>query len=365
MEWITEKDLENISVGATLLGTGGGGDPFVGKLMAMQAIQKYGPVKVLQLDELDDEELVMPVGSIGAPSVSNEKIASEEEIYAPAEALKDFFPERTQAIMPIEIGGGNSLLPIACAAKMGLPIVDADAMGRAFPESQMVTFFLKGYQPEIVSMADSQGNRIIYYPKDGAWSEKIARAVTDVMGGSANMADNIFPGKIVKECGIGGTLSLAKKIGEELSRLNEIDSPVKRLLSLLNGFSLFEGKIDHIERNVEGGFTKGKATLAGIGCNKGEKLELLFQNELLLASKNGKVLASTPDLICALDYETGKPITTETLRYGSRVHVIALACDPKWRTEKGIEVAGPKYFGYEIEYTPVEELMGEESICID
>lgn len=73
MEWITEKDLENISVGATLLGTGGGGDPFVGKLMAMQAIQKYGPVKVLQLDELDDEELVMPVGSIGAPSVSNEK----------------------------------------------------------------------------------------------------------------------------------------------------------------------------------------------------------------------------------------------------------------------------------------------------
>lgn len=100
--------------------------------------------------------------------------------------------------MPIEIGGGNSLLPIACAAKMGLPIVDADAMGRAFPESQMVTFFLKGYQPEIVSMADSQGNRIIYYPKDGAWSEKIARAVTDVMGGSANMADNIFPEKLLK-----------------------------------------------------------------------------------------------------------------------------------------------------------------------
>lgn len=47
-------------------------------------------------------------------------------------------------------------------------------------------------------MADSQGNRIIYYPKDGAWSEKIARAVTDVMGGSANMADNIFPEKLLK-----------------------------------------------------------------------------------------------------------------------------------------------------------------------
>lgn len=86
---------------------------------------------------------------------------------------------------------------------------------------------------------------------------------------------------------------------------------------------------------------------------------------MLLAKKDGAVLASTPDLICALDYETGRPITTETLRYGSRIHVIALPSDPKWRTEKGIDVAGPKYFGYDIEFKPVEELMGEKSICID
>ncbi|MBO0458955.1 DUF917 domain-containing protein [Enterococcus hulanensis] len=360
MKWITAEDLENIAIGATLLGTGGGGDPFVGKLMALQAIQKYGPVKVLTVDELDDKALVMPVGSIGAPSVSNEKIASEEEVYAPAEVLKDFFPERTQAIMPIEIGGGNSLLPIACAAKMGLPIVDADAMGRAFPESQMVTFFLKGYQPEIVAMADSQGNRIVYYPKDGEWSEKIARAITDVMGGNANMVDNVFSGKIVKECGIRGTLSLAKEIGEELTILNDSVPPVQRLLDRLNGFSLFEGKISHIERNVEGGFTRGRAAFTGINRNKGEELEILFQNELLLAKKDGAVLASTPDLICALDYETGRPITTETLRYGARIHVIALPCDQKWRTKKGLEVAGPKYFGYEVDYQPVEELMGEK-----
>ncbi|KAF1299534.1 hypothetical protein BAU15_02510 [Enterococcus sp. JM4C] len=364
MKWITEEDLENISIGATLLGTGGGGDPFVGRLMALQAIQKYGPVKVLQLEELDDDALVMPVGAIGAPSVSNEKIASEEEIYGPAEVLKETFPERTQAIMPIEIGGGNSLLPIACAAKMGLPIVDADAMGRAFPESQMVTFFLKGYQPEIVAMADSQGNRVIFYPKDGEWSEKIARSITDVMGGSANMVDNVFPGKVVKECAIRGTLSLARQIGAELTNMKETTAPVERLLTRLNGFSLFEGKINHIERNVEGGFTRGRATMTGISRNKGEELELLFQNELLLAKKDGQVVASTPDLICALDYETGRPITTETLRYGARIHVIALPCDPKWRTEKGIEVAGPRYFGYQVDYQPVEELMGEKAYVL-
>ena len=66
-------------------------------------------------------------------------------------------------------------------------------------------------------------------------------------------------------------------------------------------------------------------------------------------------------MICALDYETGRPITTETLRYGARIHVIALPCDQKWRTKKGLEVAGPKYFGYEVDYQPVEDLMGEKA----
>ena len=42
--------------------------------------------------------------------------------------------------MPIEAGGVNSLLPLALAARLGLPVIDADGMGRAFPELQMVTF---------------------------------------------------------------------------------------------------------------------------------------------------------------------------------------------------------------------------------
>ncbi|MCC4820177.1 DUF917 domain-containing protein, partial [Vibrio lentus] len=31
-------------------------------------------------------------------------------------------------------------------------------------------------------------------------------------------------------------------------------------------------------------------------------------------------------------------------------------CDPKWRTDKGIEVAGPGYFGYTVEYQTIEQL---------
>ena len=39
--------------------------------------------------------------------------------------------------MSCEIGGGNGLEPLAIGARMGLPVVDADFMGRAFPELQV------------------------------------------------------------------------------------------------------------------------------------------------------------------------------------------------------------------------------------
>ena len=41
--------------------------------------------------------------------------------------------------MSCEIGGGNGLEPLAIGARMGLPVVDADFMGRAFPELQVPT----------------------------------------------------------------------------------------------------------------------------------------------------------------------------------------------------------------------------------
>ncbi len=46
------------------------------------------------------------------------------------------------AVMSCEMGGGNGLEPLAIGARMGSPIVDADFMGRAFPELQVQLHFL-------------------------------------------------------------------------------------------------------------------------------------------------------------------------------------------------------------------------------
>lgn len=97
--------------------------------------------------------------------------------------------------------------------------------------------------------------------------------------------------------------------------------------------------------------------IEGTNDFSGRNMNIDFQNENLIAMVDGEVVATVPDLITVLDSESSLAITTEHLKYGYRVDVIAMKCDSKWRTERGLETVGPKYFGYDITYKPVEELI--------
>lgn len=359
MRLLTEESIEKIAIGAAVLGTGGGGDPYVGKLLAKQAIKKYGPVKLISIEELEDDALVVPVSGMGAPTITIEKLLSEVELTAPLEKMEELLNKKVDVIIPIEIGGINSLMPIAVAAQKGLPILDADAMGRAFPEAQMVTFYLAGYKSSPVTMADEKGNTVVIYPKDGIWAERLARTLTIEMGGSSSVSDYALSGKQVKSAVVENTLTIAENIGKTLmENRSNAQVGINKMLEDLKGYKLFEGKIVDIKRGLKGGFTRGHAYFKGINEYAGD-YTILFQNEHLIAKKDDEILCTTPDLIAVLDLETGIPITTERMKYGSRVVVVAFPCNYQWRSEKGLEVAGPKYFGYEVDYVPVEKIQGK------
>lgn len=358
MRKLGKKEIEDIAVGAALLGTGGGGDPYIGKLMALQAIEEFGPIELLSVDEVDDEALVVPSGMMGAPTVMIEKIPNGEEAIAAFQALENFLGKKISATMPIEAGGINSLLPLALAARLGLPVVDVDGMGRAFPELQMVTFYLDGISATPMVIADEKGNTTLLNTIDNHWAERLARTVTIQKGGSVMVAIYPMMGKNLKESGIHNILELEEEIGRtiRLAKNNNVN-PIDEVLRITSGFKLFQGKVVDVNRKTETGFARGTATIEGIHSYSGEVLELRFQNEHLLAKTEDRVLCVTPDLIAVLDEETGLPVTTEGLRYGARCVVIGIPCHPKWRTEKGIETCGPGYFGYDVEYQPLEKLV--------
>jgi DUF917 family protein len=330
--------LRALARGCAVLGAGGGGDPYLGLLQALQATEDFGPVPLVDLDELPGDSLVMPCGAIGAPTVSVEKIENGDEGGRLREHLEELTGRRVAALMAAEIGGANGLLPITWAAQIGLPVADADGMGRAFPEVPQVTMHLAGISPSPAVMTDERGNLVIFQTVSGHWMERLERAAAVEFGGSASSTEFSMTAAQARGATVRDSVSLAIRIGEAVS--------------------LITGKILDVERRTTSGFARGSVVIEGLGVDTGRLIRLELQNENLVALERGHVLASVPDLITVLDSETAGAIATELIAYGQRVTVIAFGCDPVWRTEEGIAVAGPRAFGYEFDYLPVEELAG-------
>ncbi|MDG6996097.1 MAG: DUF917 domain-containing protein [Nitrososphaerota archaeon] len=354
---ISESEIEGIALGAAVLGAGGGGDPHIGKLMALDAVRKYGPVELEDPESVSDEALAVPIAGIGAPTVIVEKIPNGDEAITALRALESRLGKKASIITPIEQGGLNSQIPIAVAARLGLPLCDCDAMGRAFPETQMTSFHLAGINATPMVLADEKGNVVSLETIDNKWTERIARAVVVQMGGSALAASYSLNGRQLKRSCISGSVSLSLNLGRAIRSCRESGkSPSSEIMSILKGHLLFKGKIHDLLRRTIGGFSRGEIKLIGLEEFNDMTLEIRFQNENLVAIRDGKTVATVPDLISILDLESGIPITTESLRYGNRVIVIGSPCSEKLRTSDAIEVVGPRYFGYDIDYVPIEKL---------
>jgi len=360
LKYLTLEEVDYLAIGAAVLGSGGGGDPYLGKLMAKQAIEEKGEVPLITVDDVPDDELVIPSAMMGAPAVLLEKLPHGQEPEAAFRAVESFFHKKAFATISVEAGGINSCIPVYTAARLQLPLVDCDGMGRAFPEIPMVTFSLAGVKASPMVCCDEKGNKVVLDTIDNDWVEILSRAVTVAMGLSSMIGLYVMDGKTLKQHAVRGTISLAIEIGKRivLSRKRK-ESPVESILEVTRGFRLFEGKVVDVQRDLTTGFVRGRAQFEGTDTWRGRRFRLDFQNENLVAWLDDNPCAMVPDLITVLNIESGSPITTEHLRYGQRVVIIGMPCDPVWRTPRGLAQVGPRYFKYDIDYRPVEELAKE------
>ena len=364
---VVENDIEDLAIGAAILGTGGGGDPYIGKLMAIDSIRKYGEVELLDPDAVPDDALIIPTAMMGAPTILIEKVPGGGEALQAMRKLEEYLGRKAYATMPIESGGVNSTIPFNVAARAGIPVVDADGMGRAFPELQMESFHIYGQSGTPMVIYDEKNNFCIVETADNLMLEQVARGITIRMGGDAHIAEYPMTGRDVKRTGIKRTISLGIRLGSVVRGVMGRDvDPMNGIMKITEdsdygkAIVLFSGKIVDVERRTTAGFAVGRVIIEGYDQHNGKSLTVRFQNENLVAIMGKEVLATVPDLITILDSENGLPVTTEYLRYGSRVTVIGIPTPEIMRTPEAINVWGPKYFGYkDLEYVPLELLHKE------
>ncbi|MBS3904409.1 MAG: DUF917 domain-containing protein [Simkania sp.] len=309
MQQLTIDNLQAYAKGCAILGSGGGGDVRYRQYLVAGALKEYGPVSII--NEVEPEDLIVPVAFLGAPLVSKEKHFTLQSFEAVIQRIEKYYGKKPKALMPAEIGGGNGLTPFCIAGKLGLPVFDADLIGRAFPTIKMTAAYLAGFSPTPVFLADALGQTVVIESTIDS-VERLVRASAVAMGSQCAIATYIMKGSQISLGSVKGSVSGA-------------------FSTSFHGISL--GKdIDILDviSSIEGGFLKGRVILEG-------GIEIFFQNEYLLVKREGEILGKSPDIICLL--EKGVPVGTEELRFGMTMDLQLFEAPSVWKTPHGLKLA--------------------------
>lgn len=366
---IDKGSIQDITLGASILATGGGGDPEIGLLWTYKVLDEGKEIIMIDPRDIPDEAQTASPACLGAALVLTEKPPSGEVLNLAMRRLERYLGRAIQATIPIECGGVNSPVAYAAAGELGVPVVDVDGMNRAFPELQMTSWVTHGvHASPTVSVDERENVTVIDTGEDNILAETLARRAAMAYGGISWIATYPMTGREVKDASILYSQSIAWAIGKAVMRARrEHLDPIKELLLHLRkerkveGYRVFRGKIVDIRREFGSetakGFTLGQVVMEGIDEFRGSTAELDFQNEWLNLRIDGEVRCLPPDLIAILDSETGEPIRTDIMKYGYRGTIVLIPAHERMRTPKGIEMFGPRRFGYDRDYVPVEQLV--------
>ncbi len=359
----SNRDLEDFVIGATILGTGGGGDPNDGLRMLREVVSSGKSIKVVDIGEVTESGIfAVPyyVGTVAPDAVIKKPARIKDPIYTAYNEFIKVLDSDVVGFIATEMGGGNTPVAMYIASMLNKPVIDGgDMIGRAAPELLQSTANIVGIplSPPAVVVSETGNIVIIKEYSDLEDYEAIARYISILAGKHAVVIDTPMTKQQAEEALVRGTISLALKLGkavrETLEKRGDIALTVAKVL---NGWVVFRGVIDRYDWRNEGGFLIGDLLVrGGIGRWSGMVFRSWIKNEHIIAFINDKPVIMPPDLIMVLGREG--PITNDKLKVGDEVTIVAAAAPAIWRSDKGLELFGPRHFGFNYDYVPVEELV--------
>lgn len=354
MRTLTYQDLLNLVDGAAIFSAGGGGDPEGGYRIADRLASEGLTVRLVAPSEVPDHAKVVNFACVGATTTLEYDSAAAVKTL---KTLEEYVGFSAFATIPVELGGFNTLAAVDVAARRGVPIVDADGAGRSVPEVHLKVYTIDGISLAPMVIADMHAKNVVIVKEtsDLKAGERIARALATEWNNSAYTARRILTGAQVKTSPIQLSLTRSMQVGKLLMRAVD---PVEAVLKETQGFKLFEGTVESAQQETKSGFTFVNVKLLGTQEYVGKAFEFKAKNEVLVAHRDGKLVAIAPDIITPVHPETGKCITAEKIEKGDKLAVLGLPAPEKWRTSKGLELWRETLERAKIyeEYVPVKKL---------
>ncbi len=359
MRTLHHQELVDILVGATILGTGGGGSLEVGVQKVEHALNLGKEFNLVTIDELSPDDLIGTPYSCGAISpLTDEEIKKYERLpnyemeyhIMSITNMEEYLKKPLKSVVSTELGGGNTAAAFYAGAMAGKAILDADPAGRSVPGLQHSTYYLKGIPIYPMSLCNKFGESLIVrHVFDDERAEDLVRALAVVSQNTMAVCDHVNTVAVLKDALILGAITYAERVGKAFRMAKEQgENYAQAVVDEVDGKFVAEGTVVKNDWYTEAGFTYGTMEI-----KSGEDLyRIWYQNENIIMWKNGEYFATVPDLICVFNNEEKMPQLNPHAQAGSSASIIVLPAPAEWTTVRGLEVFGPKSFGHDVEYVP-------------
>jgi DUF917 family protein len=368
--------IEDFVTGLAFLGTGGGGGRLEDGIQLLVPIVKSGrPIVLVSPDELPDDTWTCSLSSVGgrdpdapppaaelaAYGLTREKHTLVGRMTEAARELAGYKGVALGALVSVELGSAATVGTILAGLEMGLPTLDSDYAGRAKPEVGQSKAAIMGRSRAPMAFVDRWGN-VSFVPSTVSeeMTDRLGRMLSvAAYGRGLGAAGHLMQMREAKPMFIRGTLLTAVDLGRALREGRAAGKGLEAVERLTGGHVLFDGVAGGTEwhSNEPYMFRIFTYHIAGADRFAGEAARVWVKNEHHVVWRGDRLLATSPDLIAILDAETLKPLSTRgDVTPGRRVIVFGMpALDPAWYTPEGMAMIGPRHFGFDFDYVPMDK----------
>lgn len=347
---LASGDVECLVRGARLLSSGGSVHGTVVVSWLERTLAATGAVELTDVRELPADDLVVAVAFLGSSTILQERPPSGAELVRAVRGVEDRVGARVRALTALRAASVNALTPVVAAAQLGLPLVDADGVGRTFPRIELTVWGAAGVPATPVVLVNAHGDTVTIECRDQRRIEVLARPAITALGGWCAAALYPMKAATLARHGVHGSLGRALRLGRLLAEAGDRGAPRgAELAERLGARLLFTGSVVEVMRPSAAGDQRGVVVMAD-RCDPDRLLRIETQNECLLALVDGAVVAAVPDLICPVEPGSCGAVGVEQISLGQVLDVFAFAADAAWHTPEGLTLAGPAAFGYPLPY---------------
>ena len=374
---LTEQELVDMLVGSCIQSTRGC-DPEQSIKKVKEALNKGKQFKIIAIDNFPADWMVVAVQGLGGGGAWEHVIERTQHQNLPTitsaqansrvvDLLSEHMGKEVKALVRSEAAGATTTALLVAADK-GIPTLDAGITGRAVPEVQQSIPWINGIASIPTAIITRWGDEIIIkHAVDEYRVEDIGRAIAVASGGGATITMTPMSGEQLHRGVIPGNLSEAILFGKTVREARQAGKdPIAALLDVSNGYKLFQGIVTKSDERGDRGFNWVDVEIEGINEYAGHTYKVFVKNENIVAWLDDEVDVISPDYIYNLNPETGESTTggggVGGYPLDVEVVMVGVPAPEQWRSEKGIELIGPRHFGFDFEYTPIEKLQARRKI---